>query len=799
MSLLVPRRTNALAVTPRIVGPETSSDDAFAEETLDLREILSILRRKLLLIATVAAAVTGVAALVTLSDPPRYQASGAIRLADVRRALTGGIEDAEVEKLLGPQTDPVLSELEVLRSRSLMGQVVDSLGLRLGTGGVTRAVIRDVSASDPDRETRVEVKFGPAEVAASMDGISARARYGQPLRLGPLSFTAMRRPGVEKAEFVLLSREDAIDEVLRYLHARTRDKTDVIDVQYQSRDPFLAQSVVNGVITGFREMNARQAQQQSRRRRMFIEEQMLHTDSGLAAAQRDLSAFRRTQKVYSSREKYAAEQTGLMGLETERQAMVAERATYQSLLTQLQRPHGAEVLHALAAAPGAKDNPVLVQLFTQLTHFQLSRDSLTSSAWGSSPNSPDVQRLNSLITSTEDRIRETLKSGMISLDARLAALAQTRGQNEQQMETLPAVEAEEVRLTQQVETTQRVAEQLRAEFQKARIAEAVEAGQVEVLDSAPFPAKPVPARKGLRIILGMIVGLVLGGGGALFLEHMNNAVHRREDLERVLHLASLAVIPPLGAGDGKRRLSRGQNGKQPEELGSLSRRLVTVAHFHSSGAESYRTLRTNLIFSQAANTLKRVVVSSASPGEGKSTTVCNLAVTFAQQGVRVLLIDCDLRRPTQHEVFGLPREPGLTQAVLGHNKAMEIVRSTAVENLFVVSAGTLPPNPSELLGSERMERVLTEYGEMFDLVLIDTSPVLLAPDAAILGAGADGVLLVVRAGFTEVPAARQAAQQFATVGARVIGAVLNDPDDVVRRYAGYYSYGYNYTYYYGSN
>jgi capsular exopolysaccharide synthesis family protein len=799
MSLLVPRRTNALAVAPRIVAPDTPADDVVVEETLDLREILSILRRKLLLIGMITAAVTGLAALVTLTEPPRYQANGAIRLADVRRSLTGGIEDAEVEKILGPQIDPVLSELEVLRSRSLLGQVVDSLGLRLGTGPVTRGIIRDVSVSDPRRETRVEVRFGPAQVEASMDGATGRARYGQPLVLGPLTFTALRRPALGRAEFVLLSREDAVDEVLRYLHARTRDKTDVIDVQYQSRDPFLAQSVVNGVITGFRAMNAHQAQQQSRRRRMFIEEQMQHTDSALVAAQRDLSAFRRTQKVYSSREKYAAEQAGLMGLETRRQDMVAQRATFQALLSQLQRPHaGAEVLRALAAAPDAKDNPVLVQLFTQLTHYELSRDSLISGAWGSSPNSPDVQRLNSLIASTEERVRETLSSGIVALDARLGALDQTRGQNEQQMETLPGVEAEEVRLTQQVETTQKVAEQLRGEFQKARIAEAVEAGQVEVLDSAPFPAKPIPARRSLRIILGMIVGLVLGGGGALFLEHMNNAIHRREDLERILHLASLAVIPPLGTGDGKRRrLSRGRGGE--EEMGNLSRRLVTVAHFHSSGAESYRTLRTNLIFSQAANTLKRVVVSSASPGEGKSTTVCNLAVTFAQQGVRVLLIDCDLRRPTQHDVFGVPREPGLTQAVLGHNKAMEIVRSTAVENLFLVSAGTLPPNPSELLGSERMERVLTEYGEMFDLVLIDTSPVLLAPDAAILGAGADGVLLVIRAGFTETPAARQAAQQFATVGARVIGAVLNDPDDVVRRYAGYYSYGYNYTYYYGSN
>jgi len=246
---------------------------------------------------------------------------------------------------------------------------------------------------------------------------------------------------------------------------------------------------------------------------------------------------------------------------------------------------------------------------------------------------------------------------------------------------------------------------------------------------------------------------------------------------------------------GKSRLSRAlpgrrKNGSNGHHGAARALGLVTVNDARSSGAEAYRTLRTNLIFSQAVQSLRTIVVTSAAPSKGKTTTAANLAVSFAQQGMRVLIVDCDLRRARLHKMFGVPREPGLTECMLGQYEHDAVTRETAVPGLYVLASGQLPPNPSELLGGDRMRKTLQALGGAFDLVILDTPPLLAASDAAILSTLCDGVVLVVRAGVTEAEAGRQAMQQLASVGARVVGAVLNDPDAKVQHYGGYYNYEY---------
>jgi capsular exopolysaccharide synthesis family protein len=167
-----------------------------------------------------------------------------------------------------------------------------------------------------------------------------------------------------------------------------------------------------------------------------------------------------------------------------------------------------------------------------------------------------------------------------------------------------------------------------------------------------------------------------------------------------------------------------------------------------------------------------------------------MAVSFAQQGMRVLIVDCDLRRSRLHKMFSIPREPGLTEFVLGQLDQDAVIRETGVTGLYVLPSGQLPPNPSELLGGQKMRVGLAKLSEAFDLVVLDTPPLLAASDAAILATLADGVVMVVRAGVTEIEAGQQAIQQLASVGARVVGAVLNDPDSKVRKYGGYYKYEY---------
>jgi capsular exopolysaccharide synthesis family protein len=206
------------------------------------------------------------------------------------------------------------------------------------------------------------------------------------------------------------------------------------------------------------------------------------------------------------------------------------------------------------------------------------------------------------------------------------------------------------------------------------------------------------------------------------------------------------------------------------------------------GAEAYRTLRTNLIFSQAIQTLRTIVITSPSPKDGKTTTAANLAVTFAQQGMRVLIIDCDMRKARLHNMFALPREPGFSQLLVKQATVEQVVQQTSIENLWLISAGLLPANPSELLGSAMARATIESLAGQYDIVILDTPPVHVAADALILGSMANGVLLVLRAGHSERDAAQEALQRLLNVGAHVVGAVLNDPDHKVPEYGSYYYY-----------
>jgi capsular exopolysaccharide synthesis family protein len=288
---------------------------------------------------------------------------------------------------------------------------------------------------------------------------------------------------------------------------------------------------------------------------------------------------------------------------------------------------------------------------------------------------------------------------------------------------------------------------------------------------------------------------MFGFGAAVVADSLDASIRRRSDIEKLLGVPSLAVIPRLPSTNGMRhgvaRALPRMKSSTPAAPSRPDEDLVIVREARSPAAEAIRTLRTNLMFSQAVQSMQTLVVTSASPSEGKTTTASNLAVAFAQQGMRVLLLDCDLRRARLHRIFGVSREPGLTEFVLGFSDEEAVTRATSVPGLYVIPSGKLPPNPAELLGGESMRRALTALTEGYDLIIVDTPPLLAAADAAILATLSDGVLLVLRAGSTENAAAQQSMQQLGAVGARVIGAVLNDPDAQVPKYGAYYSYEYS--------
>jgi len=290
---------------------------------------------------------------------------------------------------------------------------------------------------------------------------------------------------------------------------------------------------------------------------------------------------------------------------------------------------------------------------------------------------------------------------------------------------------------------------------------------LHVVETAERPEAPIGPNNGLTILLAAAIGFILAAGAAYLLEYLDDTLKNPEDVKSALKLSTLGSLTRI-EGD------------------QSSAKLVAAFQPDSPSAEACRVLRTNLQFSSLDTPLRTLVVTSAHPREGKSTTVANLAVVMAQQGKRVIVVDTDLRRPSQHQIFGLPNNTGVTSALLQDPPACEgLLKATLQENLWALTAGPLPPYPSEMLSSRRFAALLDDLKQRADVVLFDCPPVLAVADAAILASQVDGVLFVVDAGITRRQQAIRACEALQNVGARVLGVVINR---IKSEHSDYYSY-----------
>ncbi|HEY0776537.1 MAG TPA: polysaccharide biosynthesis tyrosine autokinase [Gemmatirosa sp.] len=800
-----------------------------AGDRLNLRRVLAALRPHAALVAVFTLLTVGVTAFLISREVPTYRARALVQVVDPRNVLPKELGGTVTEQATGDQrSDPVLSQLVVLQGRGVLGEAVDRDGLRLVSrqAGFPRSRLTDVQVTLP-AEVRdvVRLSFGPTGVLAERGAESARATYGAPVVLGGLRFVVPSRPAVSTAALAVLPREDAIDSVGHALRASPREGTNGVDVEFTSSDSVAAVRVTNGVVDAFQRVDARTAQQDARRRHIFLAEQLVDVEKLLATAQGQLTSFRQRAQVYDSRDQLVAEQANLLQLDTQREQLEADRRTYQTLLDALTRaPRGGGDLQALVSAGAATTNPVIAQLYAQVVQYETARDSLTSGEWGRASTNPDVQRQAALAEAARARLIAATRSQLAALGARVGSVDVQRGRRAAVLQTLPSAEAEEQRLGQQVGTLTNTAEQLRSEYQKARIAEAVETGQVNVVSGATR-AELVSTHRGARLAFGLALGLLLGVAAAFLIDHFNTSIRNRDELETVLQIPGLAVIPPVEGGVATRGNARGLDvrrlpsmarfgrgggrggtrGRRPTPIAALAAGTsfdgedgaapdagATGLHHASAAAEAYRALRTNLLYAQTSGPLKTLVVTSPAAADGKTTTAVNLSVAFAQQGLRVLLIDCDLRRPALAAALGVQADPGVTDLLLGRAELPAGIYATRVPRLDLLPCGTARGDAAELLGSPQMRGLVDRVAAEYDLVVMDTPPVLAASDAVVLAARADGVLLVLRAGETDRGAAQFALQQLTGVRARVVGGVLNDPDAKLARYGGYAAYGYAY-------
>ena len=389
-----------------------------------------------------------------------------------------------------------------------------------------------------------------------------------------------------------------------------------------------------------------------------------------------------------------------------------------------------------------------------------------------------------MIASVKSEMRSVVEYSLRLLEDRLANTEQRVAQLQADVGDLPARAAEFTRLKQHVDQVQNIFDMLAEQYYEAQIGESIEMGDVEIVDSAPVPIRPDPSNARRNTLLATILGLVLGMGLAFSAEHFDPRLRDAGRVERAGQLRVLAVIPHL----------RSENGQQPvlmvppELDGASSNRTLRV------GAEAFRMLRTTLRFAHLDGS-RILTVTSSQPEEGKTTITVNLATSMAYQGGRVLLIDADLRRPKIHAVFGLDRNPGLSDLLAGEIELGQVVQRTGHPELFVISAGTPVQNPAELLGREEFAELLEKAASDNFTVLIDSPPTLVVADASIIGAATQGTLVVVRSEMTPGPALTQSVKKLRQLDVPLVGIVLNDASRRSMHRYGYYAYD---KYYYSS-
>jgi capsular exopolysaccharide synthesis family protein len=315
---------------------------------------------------------------------------------------------------------------------------------------------------------------------------------------------------------------------------------------------------------------------------------------------------------------------------------------------------------------------------------------------------------------------------------------------------------------------------------------------VRVLERAIVPGVPVRPKPVENLLLGLLLGLGTGIGLAFAVEALDNTLKTQQDVEQFLGSTVLGLVPIIGA-------SPGNNKEAPPDGDNLRERdLGVFLDPKSVAAECCRSIRTNILFMSPDRPLKTMVVTSPSPQEGKTTSAINLGVTMAEAGGRVLIIDTDMRRPRLHRSFRVPNQTGISTVIVGKATLEEAIKRTDVPNLDVLTCGPVPPNPSELLHTERFGVVLAECARLYDRIILDSPPTSAVTDPAVLGNLADGVVLVIKAGETTRDAAMHARRQLATAKARLFGVIVNaidfsNPDYGYQYYyRNYYRYGYTY-------
>jgi succinoglycan biosynthesis transport protein ExoP len=593
----------------------------------------------------------------------------------------------------------------------------------------------------------------------------------------------------------------ALSDFKNSLQVSLVPNTRIIEIHYRSPDKNLAARVVNTLANTYVEQNFKTRFESTMQASDWLSKQLVDLQVKVETSQEKLVKYQKEHEILGIDEKQNITTAKLDELNRELTTAESVRMEKESIYHLVQSGDTDSIVAAAnvdGAARGSSANSALLEKLREQQADLKIQVAQLSTQFG--PSYPKLAQLNSQLKEVDAQIQGEMRKVAARLRGDYLAAVQRESmlrtaleQQKQQANKLNESAIEYSLLKRDVDANRTLSEGLLEKLKEAGVTAGLRSNNFRIVDAARVPTSPSGPNIFRNIAFALALGLSTGIGLAFLLESMDNTVRTPEQAQTISSLPSLGMIP-LGS-----RSTREMRGAAKLALASSKEavELVTKSRPRSQMAESYRALRTSLLLTFPGGPPKVILITSALPEEGKTTTSVNSAIVLAQKGTRVLLIDADLRRPSIHKTLGMGPTVGLSNVLTGTASLQQaIIPSTILPDLFLLPAGTPPPNPAELLASTKMKNVLEDLRKHYDHIVIDSPPTLSVTDAVVMSTAADAVVLVIRSGHTTKPALRRARDILLQVNARVCGVLvnavnLNSPDYYYHyEYQGKYGHGY---------
>ncbi len=647
--------------------------------------------------------------------------------------------------------------------------------------------------------TEFGTNIGKLESVAQDNTSSPLQTEAEIIRSVPVVQKTIRQLNLQDKDGTLLDYEDFLEK----LTVSDIKKTDVLTVSYKDSEPQKAAKVVNTLMAAYLEHNVSSRRKAATSAREFIETQLPQAEAVAKQAEAELASFKEKNKVYALQEEASQSIQVLGNLQNQVGEIKTKLADISARSQQIRRqldinPQQALNMTSLNQAAGVQD--VLKEVQQVESQLASRRTVLTNTH-------PEIIALESKYSALkrllQDRIRRTvgtdagqldgrlqegelkqqlagelvnLESTSLGLTNQLAVLSELQTSYKKRLESLPKLEQQQRELERKVEAAQSTYSLLLKKLQETRIAENQNIGNASEVSKALVPKEPVSSPL-INYLSASLLGMLVSLATMYLLESQDKSIKTIEEAKELTGLTLLGVIPDFS------KPKKSILGKQDSEVAYPT--LMVRDAPRSPISEAFRMLRANLKFMSADKELKVIVVTSSVPQEGKSTVAANLATSMAQMERRVLLIDGDLHRPSQHHIWELPNAQGLSNVIVGQVEVMAAIKK-GMDNLDVLTCGAVPPSPASLLDSKRMASLIESFRSYYDYVIIDAPSLNLAADAATLGQMADGVLLVLRPGVVDSVNAAFACEMLEKSGQNVLGQVVNGVVPNNERHINYY-------------